>query len=393
MAEVHSRAEASDVVGEDGFGPVTTSAVELVRVRLPLRRVLASGHGVESVREVVLVRVVGADGVEGWGECSALELPTYSSEYTDGAWAVLRDHLVPALLCGRGPVLRGHPFASAALAFAVRDQRLRRADRPAAAPGGPGLAWTAVLGIPEGDSAERDGALAVAAGASGLKVKIRPSGSQAWFGRLARGGGTLPVAVDANGGFRGHEPELVALAEEMAGQAAGQGAGADAPAGRRVYVEQPLPADDLVGHAALSPRLAVPIALDESIREVGDVDSAWALGACGLVNVKPARLGGLTWSATTGPPSVVSGSGPGRFLGGMLETGVGRATVLGIGIGIGLTEADLGPSSWYLDDDVTDPVELGADGRMRPPSGPGIGVVPRPERLAEVAVDRLLLRP
>ena len=361
-------------------------AVELIRVRLPLRRPLRSGHGTETRREVVLVRTVGRDGVEGWGECSALEAPTYTGEYTDGAWAILRDHLAPALVHGRGSVVRGHPFASAAVAFAERDRRLRQEGRSAASEGHTGLAWTAVLGLPDGDGVAVEAEAARQAGASGLKVKVRPSGSQSWLGRVADALGDLPVAVDANGGFRGHEPQLVGLADELADRTAGA-------TGARVYVEQPLPADDLVGHAALAARLAVPVALDESIREAGDVDTAWALGAGALVNVKPARLGGLGWWEAVGPPAVVTGAGPGRFLGGMLETGVGRATVLGIGAAIGIDVTDLGPSSWYFDEDITDPIELGSDRRMHPPDGPGIGVAPRPDRLAEVAVDRLLIRP
>ena len=60
-----------------------------------------------------------------------------------------------------------------------------------------------------------------------------------------------------------------------------------------MYVEQPLPADDLVGTAALAGKLAVPVALDESVTRSGDVATAWALGAAALVNVKPARAGGV----------------------------------------------------------------------------------------------------
>ncbi|HEY5154298.1 MAG TPA: enolase C-terminal domain-like protein [Acidimicrobiales bacterium] len=363
-------------------------AVELVRVRLPLRRTLRSGHGTETVREVVLVRVIGTDGVEGWGECSALEAPTYTGEYTDGAWPVLRDLLVPALLDGRRLAVRGHPFASAAVHLAQWDRRLRGEGRPAAPPRHPGLAWTAVLGLPDGDSVERDGTAAVAAGATALKVKVTPSVSPMWLARLRVALPAVAVAVDANGGFRDAERELVDLADALA---AGTDSGSDAVS--RVYVEQPLPADDLVAHARLAPRLAVPIALDESIRAPGDVDTAWALGAAALVNVKPAKLGGLGGWDEPGAPSVVTGAGPGRFLGGMVETGIGRAAALAIGASIGIDVTDLGPSSWYYDDDLTDPIELGADGRMHAPDGPGIGVMPRADRLADVTVDRLLIRP
>jgi O-succinylbenzoate synthase len=404
-----------DAAGDDRAPIVPLAAVELVRVRLPLRRSLQSGHGVEEVREVVLVRAVAADGVEGWGECSALERPTYTAEYTDGAWAMLRDVLVPAHL-GRGDVgsgeVVGHPFASAALRDAELDIRLRRDGHSLASSFGAepdwGLAWTAVLGIPDGDQLESGVVEARGRGASAVKVKVRPSGNQGWATRLRAAHPDLVVAVDANGGFRGWEHQLVDLAEVLAS------AEVDPVDAGRVYVEQPLPPDDLVATAALAPRLAVPVALDESVTRSGDVAAAWALGAAALVNLKPGRAGGAIaalgfldrrrtpirmWSPSRPPtpypdPDIERHPwvGPSAFLGGMLETGVGRATALGVGVALGLAHTDLGPSSWYFDDDVTEPIELGADGRMRPPPGPGIGVTPRPERLAEVAVDRLLIR-
>jgi len=406
-------AEANQAPAIDDRNRLGVDAIELVRVQLPLRRVLRSGHGEETVREVVLVRALGADGVEGWGECSALEKPTYTGEYTDGAWAVLRDRLAPALLAGRSPHVVGHPFATAALVGARADLVLRRRHEPAAAVDGVGLTWTAVIGIPTNGSAEREGVLAVGAGATALKVKVRPSGTHDWLAGVRASLPGLPIAVDANAGFRAHEDELVSLAAALV-------VGAPSIDGStRIYVEQPLPADDLMGHARLASRLAVPIALDESIARVGDIQTAWALGAAALVNVKPAKLGGIGWWAPTAvgtaaivgegatdeafaavapaAPDVAGWSsstvGPERFLGGMVETGVGRAAALALGSRLDLRVTDVGPSSWYFDDDLTDPIELGADGRMHPPAGPGIGVVPRPDRLAQVVVDRLLIRP
>jgi len=366
---------------------VPLDAVELVRVRLPLRRTLRSAHGVEEVREVVLVRVLAADGVEGWGECSALERPTYTAEFTDGAWAVLRDVLAPGML-GRGgsggPVV-GHPFASAALADARLDADLRRSGRSLVgsyrSEPGTGLAWTAVLGIADEHELDRGAAAARAAGATGLKVKVRPSAGRDGRARIGALQSGLPVAVDANGSFRGNEPELIDLAEQLAAHECDQ-------AERRVYIEQPLPADDLVGTAELAAKLAVPVALDESVTRPGDVATAWALGAATFVNLKPGRAGGVIASLGFLDPV----EGPAAFLGGMVETGIGRATALAVGSILGLDHTDLGPSSWYFDDDLTEPIELGADGRMHAPDGPGIGVAPRSERLAEVTVDRCTIR-
>jgi O-succinylbenzoate synthase len=128
-------------------------ALELIRVRLPMRGPFVSGHGAESVRDVVLVRALGSGGSEGWAECSALAAPTYTGEYTAGAWAVLRDHLGPAALAGRFDVVVGHPMAAAAIELALADRWLRGADRSLLDACGVavderlGLGWTAVLGV------------------------------------------------------------------------------------------------------------------------------------------------------------------------------------------------------------------------------------------------------
>ncbi len=386
---------------------MTIVAIELVRVRLPLRRSLVSAHGTESVREVVLVRVVDADGAEGWGECSALEAPTYTGEYTDGAWAVLRDYLAPGRLAneGSGPIPRGvvgHPMAEAALSTAQLDLSLRSGGLSMVATlaamvgtrtgAGGGLHWTAVLGVPvdpASDVTAREADAAVAAGADAFKLKIRPSaGCEAAVAALIDAFPDHPVAVDANGSFWNERGQLPALAAMLASSGSAR---PDRPGtAPRRYVEQPLPADDLLGHADLARLLAVPIALDESIDGAGTLATAAHLDAGDLINLKPARVGGISAALDLFADEERQ---PAAFLGGMLETGVGRATALAVGVALGLDATDLGPSDWYFDDDITEPIELGADGLMHPPAGPGIGVTPRADRLAEVAVDRLLIRP
>src|SRR5216684_4470264 len=71
--------------------------VELRRIRIPLVSPFRTSFGTQTARDVLLVRVVGADS-EGWGECVAMEEPLYSPEYVDGAHHVIRRHLLPRLL-------------------------------------------------------------------------------------------------------------------------------------------------------------------------------------------------------------------------------------------------------------------------------------------------------
>ncbi len=366
------------------------AALELVRVRVPMRRARQAAHGtMPPERDVVLVRALGADGLEGWGECSALEAPTYTGEYTGAAWAVLRDHVAPLALAGGRNRAIGHPMASAAVDVAVTDLALRRQGTTLGGALGrgdgesPGLAWTAVVGVqPTVDDLLAEVDDARRAGAAAVKLKITREWDLEPVRAVRAAHAALRLAVDANGAYgRDDTDHLVALARLLSD---GHG-----------YLEQPLAAGDIAGLHQLAPRLAVPIALDESVVSATDAGVVGAVGARGLINVKPARLGGV--SSTLALSTLVAGQSrkrrPQTFLGGLFETGVGRSAALAIGRAVVTRpETDLGPSAWYFDDDLTDPVVLGPDGLHDGSARPGLSRAPRPDRLAEVAVDRLLIR-
>ena len=355
--------------------------VRLHRIRLPLVRPHRAAHGTEAVREVVLVEAVGADGAVGWGECSALAAPTYTAEHLDGAWLVLRDHLVPAALAGRDHAVVGNPMAVAALDGALADLALCRGGRSlrdsvAARLGRPrpALARTAVVGLGAAAEVLDAVAAAVGGGAAAVKLKVTPRPEALDVVSTVRAEHPdLPLAADANGSL---DQRSVSILDDLG----------------LLYLEQPAPADDLVASARWAQRCRTPIALDESVGSVGDLEAAAALGAGAILNVKPARLGGI------GPAvEVVQRAGDlglDVFVGGMLESGVGRATALALAASARCTlPTDLGPSAAYTPHDVTSPpIGLDGDGRVVPPTGPGIGVVVDRDRLAEVGVDRLVLR-
>ena len=71
------------------------------------------------------------------------------------------------------------------------------------------------------------------------------------------------------------------------------------------------------------------------------------------------------------------------WCGGMLETGIGRAGNLALAALPGFTlPGDTSASSRYFTDDLTEPFAMALDGTMAVPQGPGIGVMPGPDRLA-----------
>lgn len=358
------------------------ASVELVRVQLPLHHPHRAAHGEEAVRDLVLVAARFDDGIVGWGECSALARPTYTSEHTSGAWLVLRDEIVPAVLAGRSPQVVGHPMASAGVLIALTDAVLRRAERPLATELAATLGTNPLTAVPTtaviSRAEEVDDLLArveerVQERVAMVKLKVTPERRDlAAVSAVREAWPDLALAVDFNGT-------------------------ADADALRFVdrlhldYIEQPAPAEELVRSAHLASLTATPIALDESITSAGALDAAVALGAGRIANVKPARCGGPHAAAAL--IGHARNAGLEVFVGGMVESGVGRAAALAVAALPGCTlPTDLGPSHAYFDEDITEPpLTTDPSGRMPVPTGPGIGVTPRSEHLDRFAVDRLVL--
>ena len=203
-----------------------------------------------------------------------------------------------------------------------------------------------------------------------LKVKIGPGRDVEFLQALrSRFGSQLDLMADANGAY-GHD-DLSRLKELD---------GLDL-----VMLEQPLPADDLLGHARLQQELETPLCLDESLASSADVEVALELDACRIVNIKPGRMGGLGEAVRA--HDVCFGRGVPAWCGGMLESGVGRAHNLALASLPGFTlPGDLSESARYWKRDLVDPPFVLEDGGLRVPAAPGIGVEPDVAFIREVTV-------
>jgi len=359
---------------------VTASQAELVelrRLRLPLVAPFAAAHGTVSVRDVLVVRVVTPDA-EGWGECAALPEPTYSPEYVDGAADVIERFLAPRLFDGAGwDDVAGHRMAKAAVEGALLDAGLRAQGVSLAAwLGGVRARVPAGVALGLGASVEDVGRF-VEAGYGRVKLKIAPGADVEPVRRVREAFPDVALQVDANGSYGGVDDAGARLA------------GLD-PFGLQC-IEQPLADDDLLGHAALARAVRTPICLDESITSAAAARQAIDLGACAVVNVKPGRVGGVAEARRVHDVCVAAGVP--AWMGGMLETGIGRAVNVAVASLPGFTlPGDLSASSRYFAEDVTEPFVL-VDGGLDVPTGPGIGVSPRPEALARFTTSVRALRP
>jgi O-succinylbenzoate synthase len=152
-------------------------------------------------------------------------------------------------------------------------------------------------------------------------------------------------------------------------------------------LEQPLAWNDLRDHARLQARIQTPICLDESIRSVKDVLVALDLDACRIVNVKPGRVGGLA-NAVAIHDVCLERRIP-AWVGGMLESGIGRAHNVALASLPGFTlPGDLSESRRFWARDLVTPEFDLVDGRLAVPTGVGIGVVPDLERIEALTVRR-----
>jgi O-succinylbenzoate synthase len=359
---------------------VEVDAVELVTVRLPLAIPLQSAASHRSERTVLLVHVIAKEA-DGWAECVAEVEPTYAPEFVDAAVLVLRHHLLPRAWAGPigdaqalGPHLdavRGHPMARAALELAILDAQLRAADRSLAAWLGSTAAAVpvgAALGLHDDpDDLLREADTALAAAAARLRVKVAPGRAAEPLAALrSHVGPDVVLQVDANGSFRFDDATHLAELERLDGLGL-------------VCIEQPFAPDDLVSHARLASRLATPVCLDKPITSLGALDAAVALGACGILCLKPARVGG--WLAARALHDRCVELGLPVWVGGMLETGIGRAANLAVAALPGMQlPPDLDPRGRFHPD-LADPRLPGPDGLVAVPTGPGTGAVPDPQLL------------
>jgi len=365
--------------------------VELRRIGLPLVVPFRTSFGTETERDILLVKITTPEA-EGWGECVALSQPVYSPEYVDGAQDVITRYLVPALFefsapaltaAAVGPALvfvKGHPMAKAAVEMAVLDAELRaRGESFAAYLGGVRDAVDSGVSVgimPTIDELLDTVAGYVDAGYRRIKLKIEPG----WDVEPVRAvrerfGDELALQVDANTAYRLADARHLARLDPF----------------DLLLIEQPLPEDDVVGHAELARLVRTPICLDESITSAKAAADAIAIGACAIVNIKPGRVGGYLEARRV--HDVCAARGVPVWCGGMLETGLGRAGNLALASLPNFTlPGDISASDRYYRRDITDPFVLD-DGRLAVPTGAGLGVAPIADALTAVTQSVIHLAP
>jgi O-succinylbenzoate synthase len=359
---------------------VKLTGFELRRVAMPLVAPFRTSFGVETERDVLLVRAATPEG-DGWGECVATSEPSYSYEYVDAAADVIRRFLAPRIFTADdvhpqqvahliAPV-KGHRMAKAAVETAVLDAWLRARGESFSAYLG-GVRDRVPTGVSVGIMNSIDELLDTVTayleqGYLRIKLKIEPG----WDVEPVRAvrerfGDGLLLQVDANTAYSLADVRTLRRLDEF----------------DLLLIEQPFAEDDLREHAELARQIRTPVCLDESITSAKVAADAIAFRAAQIVNIKPGRVGGYLEARRI--HDLCQANGVAVWCGGMLETGIGRAANVALAALPGFTlPGDISASGRYYERDITAPFVL-ETGHVAVPTGPGLGVDPLSNVLADV---------
>lgn len=365
------------------------TSVELLRLQMPLVSPFRTSFGVQSARDVLVVVAHTSDGTIGYGECVALAHPVYNEEYVEGAAQMLERYLIPAVLAADDLSAAhvseltsrfvGHRMAKAALELAVLDAQLKETGTSLANFFG-ATRDRVEVGVSVGITATVDELVETVGryreqGYGRVKLKIEPGWDLVPVAAV-RGafGPDVPLQVDGNTAYRGKDLGHLARLDEFG----------------MLLIEQPFPHEALDLHIELARRCHTPICLDESLVSAATTARAITAGACSIVNIKAARMGGYLEARRA--HDVAEALDTPVWCGGMLETGLGRAANLALAALPNFTlPGDISASARYFAEDLTEPFVL-CDGHIDVPDGPGLGVTVRTDVLKQALTARKVIR-
>ena len=366
-------------------------SIEIFHVSLPLSIPQRFPHGTIETLDTVLLRLESG-GLSGWGEASPGNSPIFTEEWTAGVFAVLRDWLAPAVVrqaVDSGEELqrllsrfRGNRFAKAALDFAWWDLEARRQGQPLAK-----LLDGQFEAVEVGPTFDQMDSIddllsaiqqAEGAGFQRVGLKFRPGWDIQMVNFVRQEFPVLPVHIDCEGGLRLDHMEMLCRLDDFS----------------LSMIEQPLPPDDLVGHAMVQETVRTPLCLDEAVNTVEQADMALELHSCKWVKIDPGRVGGLT-PAKAIYDKCHEGCTP-CWVGMPLLTAIGQRAYLALATKPNFTyPADHTPAAQILADDFAQRAEPEADteGKQKVPmwSEPGIGIDPSRELLEKYSISRVKL--
>lgn len=346
-------------------------SITLHHLSMPLVAPFETSFGRETDRECILIRI-HSEGLVGFGECVASRDPGYNYETTGTAMHILKEFIVPLILGKdvrdaadfqeRVSGIRGHHLAKAGVEMAIWDLLGKRQGKSLSELLG-GTRKKVEVGVSIGIQSSHEALVQtvteyVQLGYARVKIKIKPGRDVQDATSVRRVFPTLRLQVDANSAYSLNDAALLKPLDAL----------------NLLLVEQPLFEDDIWDHHKLQAQFDTPICLDESIVTPRHARYAIEMKACRTINIKAGRLGGLSQGIMV--HDLARAAGMPVWCGGMLETGVGRASNLALAsLENFVLPGDISASDRYYTQDITqERFVLNADSTIDVPQGPGLGV-------------------
>jgi O-succinylbenzoate synthase len=358
--------------------------ITLRQLRMPLVHFFETSFGRTYTRDIVLVEVE-ANGISGWGEVTAGENPFYNEEWTESAWLILRNFVVPRVLnhefasaaevAARSAHIRGHNMARGGLEAAVWDLEARMLGVPLWQHIGGGARREIPCGVSIGIQDSIDQLLGkieteLTAGYQRIKIKIKPGWDIETIREVRRRFPSIKLMGDANSAYTLDDLDRLRALDEF----------------HLMMIEQPLAHDEIIDHVQLQAALRTPICLDECIRSAHQAQQAIRMGACRIINIKLGRVGGFAEAKRV--HDVAQKNGIPVWCGGMLESGIGRAHNIALStLPDFVLPGDVSASKRYWARDIICPaVEVTPRGTIEIHDEPGFGYALDRDRIREVTV-------
>ncbi len=363
--------------------------ITLHHLRMPLVSPFETSFGQIAARDCILVEIA-SEGVTGYGECVADRDPGYSYETVGTAWHITKEFLIPALLgkaldhpadlqalvCG----VRGHPMAKAGLEMALWDVYGKRQGRSLRELLG-GVRDSVPVGVSVGIQPSPAALVETVAsyleqGYRRVKIKIKPGRDVRDTRAVRKAFPGLFLQVDANSAYTLQSARGLKPLDDL----------------NLVLIEQPLADDDLWDHHLLQKEFATPICLDESIHSLRHARQAIEMQATRVINIKAGRVGGL--SVGKAIHDLCEQADIPVWCGGMLETGVGRASNLALAsLPNFILPGDISASARYYRQDITqESFTLNPDSTIDVPDRPGLGVTIEPRQVKQFTLAKEVFR-
>lgn len=355
-------------------------------LKMPLVSPFETSFGREIERECILVEI-RSEGLVAYGECVASHSPGYNYETTATAMHILKDFIAPLILGkdlksaidfqDRVSGIRGHHLAKAGVEMALWDLLGKREGKPFCELVG-GEREKVQVGVSVGIQETVQGLVRSVAGYvkqgySRVKIKIKPGRDVAEASAIRKEFPNLRLQVDANSAYTLDDASRLKPLDDL----------------DLLLIEQPLFEDDIWDHHKLQQQFKTPICLDESVVSPRHARYAIEMQACRVINIKASRLGGLSQAVLV--HDLCTAHALPVWCGGMLETGVGRASNLALAsLPNFILPGDISASDRYYARDITNEAfVLNADSTIDVPRGAGLGVTIDEEALKQFRLSQV----